>query len=36
MNSNARNAQPNTASRPPRLLAALLISLMLTPNASFA
>ncbi|MCY1504782.1 tonB-system energizer ExbB [compost metagenome] len=36
MNSNARNAQPNTAARPPRLLAALVISLMLTPNASFA
>ncbi|MCY1343322.1 tonB-system energizer ExbB [compost metagenome] len=36
MNPNARNAQLNVASRPPRLLAALLISLMLTPNASFA
>ncbi|MFC5694427.1 tonB-system energizer ExbB [Pseudomonas sp. GCM10022186] len=36
MNPNARNAQPNIASRPPRLLAALLISLMLAPNASFA
>ncbi|WP_271409810.1 tonB-system energizer ExbB [Pseudomonas sp. Q1-7] len=36
MNPNARNAQPHIASRPPRLLAALLISLMLTPNASFA
>ena len=36
MNPNIRNAQPTTASRPPRLLAALLISLMLAPNASFA
>jgi biopolymer transport protein ExbB len=36
MNPNARNAQPSIASRPPRLLAALLISLMLAPNASFA
>ncbi|AOE88180.1 tonB-system energizer ExbB [Pseudomonas sp. TCU-HL1] len=36
MNPNVRNAQPNIASRPPRLLAALLISLMLAPNASFA
>ncbi|MFZ6048210.1 tonB-system energizer ExbB [Pseudomonas sp. CR3202] len=36
MNPNARNAQPNIASRPPRLLAALLISLMLAPSASFA
>ncbi|BAN51273.1 tonB-system energizer ExbB [Metapseudomonas resinovorans] len=36
MNPNARNAQPNIASRPPRLLAALLISLMLAPTASFA
>ncbi|WP_044873241.1 tonB-system energizer ExbB [Pseudomonas sp. LFM046] len=35
MNSNARNTQPITA-RPPRLLAALLISMMLVPNASFA
>ncbi|MDH4558757.1 tonB-system energizer ExbB [Pseudomonas sp. BN417] len=36
MNPNIRNAQPNIAARPPRLLAALLISLMLAPNASFA
>lgn len=36
MNPNARNTQPTIASRPPRLLAALLISLMLAPNASFA
>lgn len=36
MNPNARNAQLNVASRPPRLLAALLISLMLAPQASFA
>ncbi|MDH4655966.1 tonB-system energizer ExbB [Pseudomonas sp. JS3066] len=36
MKSNARNVQPNIASRPPRLLAALLISMMLVPSASFA
>ncbi len=36
MKPNARNVQPNTASRPSRLLAALLISMMLVPGASFA
>ncbi len=36
MNSNARNAKPTLASRPPRLLAALMISLMLTPGGAFA
>ncbi|WP_137823055.1 tonB-system energizer ExbB [Pseudomonas sp. D(2018)] len=36
MNSYARNAQPHTVARPPRLLAALLISLMLAPGSSFA
>ncbi|NWL79444.1 tonB-system energizer ExbB [Pseudomonas taiwanensis] len=36
MKPNARNVQPNIASRPPRLLAALLISMMLVPGASFA
>ncbi|GLZ87922.1 tonB-system energizer ExbB [Metapseudomonas resinovorans] len=36
MKPNARNVQPNIASRPPRLLAALLISMMLVPSASFA
>ena len=34
MNSNARNAQPNTAARPPRLLAALVPALLERASAN--